>query len=338
MRQPLKNPPAQGKVRSLQTNDYTLLHKRHKSWFWRNVYNFKRDWQLHLLMLGPVIWLAIFQYGPMYGLQIAFRNYKPKKGITGSDWVGLKWFEKFFNFRDFEEIVLNTLTISLYSLLTSFTLAVLLALIINAIPKEKFKKFTQTIVYVPHFISVVILVSMVNQIFNPVSGLYGTLFRLFGGEGYPKDFRATANAFRHLFVWSGIWQNVGWSTIIYTAALAGVSKELHEAARIDGATRWKRVLHVDLPSILPTCCIMLIMRFGSVMSVGYEKVYLMQSSLNLSRSEVISTYVYKMSTGSSGDFSYGAAIGLFNSVINCVMLLIVNKITDKLSSGESSLF
>lgn len=289
-------------------------------------------------MLFPVIWLAIFKYWPMYGLQIAFRNYKPKKGIIGSDWVGLKWFEKFINYKDFEEIMLNTLSISLYSLFTHFILAVFLALMINAIPKEKFKKFTQTIIYIPHFISIVILVAMVNQIFNPVSGLYGTLFRLFGGVGYPKDFRATADAFRHLYVWSGIWQNIGWETIIYTAALSSVSKELHEAARIDGATRWKRVLHVDFPTILPTCCIMLIMRFGSVMSVGYEKVYLMQSSLNLHVSEIISTYVYKQSTGSSGDMSYGAAIGLFNSVINCVMLLIVNKVTEKLSSGENSLF
>ncbi|MBR3641390.1 MAG: sugar ABC transporter permease [Oscillibacter sp.] len=304
----------------------------------KTVYEFKRDWQLHLMMLVPVIWLAIFKYWPMYGVQIAFRNYKTKLGITGSEWVGWRWFEKFLTSPKFFGILKNTLIISFYSLIIHFILAVALALLINAIRNEKFKKFTQTIVYIPHFISIVILVAMMNQIFNPISGLYGTLYRVLGNEGYPTDFRALASSFRHMYVWSGVWQNIGWETIIYVAALAGVSKDLHEAARIDGATRWKRVLNVDFPTLLPTACIMLIMKFGHVMTVGYEKVYLMQSQLNLNTSEVISTYVYKMATGGGGDFSYGAAIGLFNAVINCLMLLFVNWLTKRLSGGENSLF
>ena len=319
-------------------NTSPLLRARQGSKLERTIREVKRDWQLLVMLLVPVIWLAIFKYWPMYGLQIAFRNYKAKLGISGSEWVGLQWFEKFLTSYNFHDILGNTLVLSLYSLIFHFVLAVALAMLINAVRNEKFKKFTQTIIYIPHFISIVILVAMMNQIFNPVSGLYGTVFRMLGNEGYPTDFRALASSFRHMYIWSGIWQNIGWETIIYVAALSGVSKDLHEAARIDGATRWKRLIHVDFPTILPTACIMLIMKFGHVMTVGYEKVYLMQSQLNLGTSEVISTYVYKMATGGGRDFSYGAAIGLFNSIVNCIMLIIVNKITKKLSSGETSLF
>ena len=297
-----------------------------------------RQWQLHLLILVPIIYIAIFHYWPMYGAQIAFRNYRARDGITGSEWVGLKWFEQFFTNIKFKEVMTNTLAISFYQIIIGFPIPVIFALMINAIPNERFKKVTQTITYMPHFISVVVLVSMVNMIFSPVNGLYGTLFRMFGGDGYPYDFRGMANTFRHMYVWSGIWQNLGWDTIIYTAALASVSQEHHEAAMIDGASRWKRVIHVDLPAILPTIGIMLIMRCGRVMTIGFEKVYLMQSSLNLSTSEIISTYVYKVGMGSSSDFSYAAAIGLFNSVINCILLVTVNWISKKISHKEVSLF
>lgn len=296
------------------------------------------QWQLHLLILIPVIYIAIFHYWPMYGAQIAFRNYRAKLGITGSEWVGLKWFRQFFTSYDFWEILGNTLTISFYQILVGFPIPVFFALMINAIPNERFKKVTQSIAYMPHFISVVVLVSIVNVIFNPVNGLYGTLFRAFGGEGYPYDFRGMANTFRHLYVWSGIWQNLGWDTIIYTAALASVSPDQHEAAMLDGASRWKRVLHVDLPAILPTIGIMLIMRCGRVMTIGFEKVYLMQSELNLSTSEIISTYVYKVGMGSGRDFSFGAAVGLFNSVVNCILLITVNWISKRVSKKEVSLF
>lgn len=213
-----------------------------------------------------------------------------------------------------------------------------LALLLNTIKNEKFKKFVQSVTYMPHFISIVVLFSMFNQIFSPTNGLYLTIYRMLDGIGYPKDFRSAAATFRHIHVWTGIWQNLGWSTIIYTAALSSVSNEHHEAAQIDGANRFQRILHVDLPAILPTVCIMLIMRCGSVMSVGFEKTYLLQSDLNLATSEVISTYVYKAGMGRSSDFSYGAAVGLFNSVVNCVFLIAVNWITKKLSDKEVSLF
>lgn len=297
-----------------------------------------RQWQLHLLILIPVIYIAIFHYWPMYGAQIAFRDYRARDGITGSAWVGMKWFVQFFNNIKFKNILTNTLAISFYQILVGFPIPVFFALMINAIPNERFKKVTQTITYMPHFISVVVLVSMVNMVFSPINGVYGTLYRAFGGEGYPHDFRGMANTFRHLYVWSGIWQNLGWDTIIYTAALASVSQDQHEAAMIDGASRWKRVLHVDLPAILPTVGIMLIMRCGRVMTIGFEKVYLMQTSLNRSTSEIISTYVYTVGMGSSSDFSYAAAIGLFNSVVNCILLVTVNWISKQVSHKEVSLF
>ena len=316
----------------MKKTDSTLASKGRK---WRKV---PQQWQLHLLILLPVVYILIFHYWPMYGAQIAFRDYRAKLGIFGSEWVGLKWFHKFFTSYDFWEILNNTLMISLYQIIVGFPIPVVFALMINAIPSERFKKVTQSVAYMPHFISTVVLVSIVNMIFNPVNGLYGTLFRFLGGDGYPYDFRGMANTFRHFYVWSGIWQNLGWDTIIYTAALSSVSHDQHEAAMLDGASRWKRIIHVDLPTILPTIGIMLIMRCGRVMSIGFEKVYLMQSELNLSTSEIISTYVYKVGMGSSRDFSFGAAIGLFNSVINCILLIIVNWISKQVSKKEVSLF
>ncbi len=302
------------------------------------VKHFKRDWQLHMLILIPVIYMLIFHYYPMYGAQIAFRDYRAKLGITGSEWVGFKWFEKFLTNYNFKQVLSNTVVLSLYDIAVSFPMPIILALLLNTIKNEKFKKFVQSVTYIPHFISIIVLVSMFNSIFSPMSGLYGSLYRLFGGEGYPTDFRAMDYTFRHIYVWTGIWQDIGWNTIIYTAALAAVSPDHHEAAQIDGATRLQRIFHVDLPAIMPTICIMLILRCGSVMSVGFEKTYLMQSTLNLPVSEVISTYVYKVGMGKASDFSYGAAVGLFNSVINCTILLFVNWITKKLSDNEAGLF
>lgn len=299
---------------------------------------FRRDWQLHLLILIPVIYCLIFYYWPMYGAQIAFRDYRARDGITGSDWVGLKWFRKFLTNYNFREVFSNTITLSLYSLIVSFVLSVTLALLLNTVRNEKFKKFTQSVTYIPHFISVVVIVSMISQIFNPASGLYGTLYRLFGGEGYPYDFRGTASSFRHLYVWSDVWQNLGWDAIIYTAALASVSQDQHEAAMIDGANRWQRILHVDLPAILPTACIMLILRCGFLMTVGFEKTYLMQTTINQTTSEIIPTYVFKVAMGNSKDFSYGSAINLFNSIINCALLIFVNWFSKKATDDDVSLF
>lgn len=304
----------------------------------RFVMRFKRDWQLHLIILIPVVYMLIFHYIPMYGVQIAFRSYSAKLGLVDSPWVGLKWFIRFMDSSDFMQILWNTLSLSLYTIAVSFPLPVIFALMLNAMRAERFKKVVQSVAYMPHFISTVVIVNLMNLIFSPITGIYGNLFRLFGGEGFPTDLRGLPETFSHMYVWSGVWQTLGWSTIIYTAALAGVSQELHEAAMIDGASRWQRVLNVDLPSIMPTVCIMLIMRFGSIMGVGFEKVYLMQSQLNKDVSEVISTYVYRKGMAGIKDYSFGSAVGLFNSLINCAMLLIVNKITAWLSSGENSLF
>ena len=304
----------------------------------RLLVRFVRDWQLHLLMLLPIIYKFIFDYIPMYGVQIAFRSYSAKLGIVNSEWVGLKWFIRFMSNYEFGEIVWNTVSLAFYTICVSFPLPVIFALMLNAMRKEKFKKVVQTVAYMPHFIPTVVLVSIVNMVLSPVNGIYGNVFRLFGGQGYPWDFRALPESFQHLYVWSGVWQTLGWNTIIYTAALSGVSQELHEAAMIDGASRWQRLMNVDLPSILPTVCIMLILRFGSIMSIGFEKVYLLQSPLNGDVSEVISTYVYKVGMSSVKQFSFGSAVSLFNSVINCAMLYLVNWITDKLSNSEVGLF
>lgn len=299
---------------------------------------FRRDWQLHLLILIPVIYMLIFHYYPMYGVQIAFRNYRPKTGITGSEWVGWKWFEKFLNTPNFRRYLWNTIVLSLQEIAIGFPLPIILALMLNTIRNEKFKTFVQRVTYIPHFISLVVLVAMFNQIFNPMNGLYAAIFHLFGGEGKPQDIRPLEDTFRTIYVWTGVWQNLGWNTIIYTAALSAVSQDQHEAAEIDGASRLQRIFHVDIPAILPTICIMLILRCGRVMGIGFEKVYLLQSTLNANVSEVISTYVYKVGMGKPSDYSYGAAIGLFNSVVNCTFLVLVNWITKKLSDREVSLF
>ena len=298
---------------------------------------FRKNWQLHLLCLLPVAYILLFRYVPMYGLQIAFKDFRPRAGIWGSEWVGFKHFITFFKAYNFGQIISNTLTISIYSVLVGFPIPVVLALMLHVSERKTLKKITQNVAYMPHFISIVVLVGIINQILNPVCGVVGTFYHMFGGIGVAPDIRASAATFPHLYVWSGVWQQMGWNTIIYVAALSGVSHELHEAAELDGASRWKRVLNVDLPAIMPTVSIMLIMRFGTIMTVGYEKVFLMQNDLNLSTSEVISTYVYKTGLGKM-QLSYGSAIDLFNSAINTTMLLLVNAIVNKLTNGEQGMF
>ena len=321
----------------MNTTAENAIDLRNASSFKKFMIRVRKNWQLHLLMFLPVLYLLVFYYSPMYGLQIAFKDFMPRGGIWGSEWVGFKHFTSFFNAYNFWPIIKNTVIISLYGIFVGFPIPIILALLLHVSERKTLKKLTQNVSYMPHFISVVVLVGILNQILNPVNGIYGTFYEMFGGLGVPNDIRASAQAFRHLYVWSGVWQNMGWSTIIYVAALAGVSHELHEAAELDGASRWKRVLNVDLPAIMPTICIMLILNFGSVMSVGYEKVFLMQNDLNLSTSEVISTYTYKVGLGKN-EMSFGAAIGLFNSVINTFMLVTVNAIANKLTNGEQGLF
>lgn len=313
------------------------MKEKFKVGFKRFGREFVRDWQLHLLMLLPAIYIGIFHYAPMYGVQIAFRDYRPTLGITGSEWVGLKWFKQFLNNYEFMDIFGNTMALSLYTLCT-FPLAVIFALMLNALRQEKYKKLVQTVSYIPHFISTAVMVGILNMVLSPVSGFYGNLYRLFGGTGYPVDFRGSAAAFRHLYVWSGVWKGLGWDSIVYVSALSSVSAELHEAAQIDGATRLQRMWHVDLPAIMPTVAIMLIMRCGSIISVGFEKAYMLQRPLNLEVSEVISTYVFKVGLTSFKNFSFGSAVGLFNTVISLTLVLLVNGICKKLTEGEVSLF
>ena len=299
--------------------------------------HFYRDRQLYLFMLIPVIYLAVFAYYPMFGVQIAFKNFQAARGIFGSSWVGLRHFRTFFNSYQFPRVFKNTIILSFYSLAAGFPLPILFALILNVVRKQRFKKFVQTVTYIPHFISIVVVVGMLQRIFSPFTGAYGYIARMVLGAN-PGVLLGKADTFRHFYVWSGIWQEMGWSTIIYIAALSTVNTELYEAAQIDGASRFKCIIHVDFPAILPTAAILLILRFGQIMSVGYEKVLLMQTDLNLETAEVISTYVYKVGLQSGGNFSYATAIGLFNSVINCVILLIVNKTANKLSEGDYGLF
>ena len=299
----------------------------------------KKNYQIYLFLLIPTIYIIVFAYVPMAGITLAFKKYNPNLGIWGSPWIGLKNFEKFFKSYMFERVLSNTVRLSVYQLVAGFPLPIIFALMLNTVATGSFKKTVQTITYMPHFISTVVLVSMVIKIFNPLNGIYGRVGMAILGQA-PADLLATPNSFVHMYVWSGVWQEFGWNSIIYIAALAAVSPELHEAAQIDGASRLQRVVHVDLPCIVPTAAIMLILSFGRVMSIGFEKVYLMQNDLNLRMSEVISTYTYKVGLGSAiggkTDYPYATAIGLFNSLVNMTLVFAMNWLTRRL--GETSLW
>lgn len=289
--------------------------------------NLRNYWQLLILLLPGVIYVIIFHYMPMYGVQIAFKDYRANLGIWGSPWAGLKHFLRFWNYPEFWNILGNTFTLSIYQLAT-FPLAVILALMLNEVRNQRFKKTVQMVTYAPHFISTVVVCSMLTLFLKKDSGLINTMIDAVGGT--QTDFLAIPSAFPHVYVWSGVWQEVGWDTIIYIAALSSVSPELVEAARIDGANRMDIIWHVNLPTILPSVVIMLVLRCGSILSVGFEKAYLLQNSLNLEASEIISTYVY--SIGLKGaQFSYSSAIGLFNTVVNVTFVLLVNAISKKLT-------
>ena len=296
----------------------------------------RKRWQLFIFLIPAVVYILVFAYYPMFGVQIAFRNFTPVDGIWGSEWVGLRHFERFFNSFMFSRVIINTLRLSIYSLLLNMPLAIIMALAINAVRNLRYKKFVQTVTYMPHFISVVVLVGMIIQMFNPIMGMYGTIYRMFAGGGYPRDLLTQARTFPHFFVLSTTWQSLGWSTIIYIAALSNSDPELHEAAQIDGATRLKRIIHIDFPVLLPTISIMFVLTVGGIMNVGFERAFLLQNPTNLSYSEVISTYVFKVGMAMGGmNFSFAAAIGLFNSVINCALLLFANAFTRKIEGGAS---
>lgn len=294
----------------------------------------RRNWELYLMVAVPLVFLIIFKYVPMYGIQIAFRNYRISDGFSGSTWVGLKHFKRFLTYPKFKTIVWNTLAISLYSLLM-FPLPVILALLLNYVkPKHtRFKKTVQMATYLPHFISTVVIVGMLIKFLDARNGMINMIVELFGGEA--KNFLAYPEYFGHIYVWSGEWQGVGYASVLYISALASVPVDLHEAAIIDGANIRQRIWNVDLPCIMPTVAIKLILACGSILSVGYSKIYLMQNNLNISASEIISTFVYKQGLGSDvPQYSYATAINLFVAIINMIMLLIVNKITDKMSGNS----
>lgn len=300
-------------------------------------HNLKRYWELYVFLLVPMLYIIVFKYIPMGGLVIAFKDFKARAGIWGSEWVGLKNFVRFFDSHIFKTVMVNTLVLSLYSLIVSFPIPVLFALTINSVRNKRFRKVTQTIVNMPHFISTVVMVGIMMMIFNNRTGIYGNLVRMLTGE-YPPNIFASPQGFRHAYVWSAVWQNFGWDSIIYTAALSGVDPSYHEAAQVDGASRLKRVIHIDLPTILPTIITMLILKMGQVLTLGYEKILLLQNDLNLSASQVISTYVYEVGLSGTGisDFSYATAIGMFNNVIQFILVVIVNQISKKVS--ETSLW
>jgi putative aldouronate transport system permease protein len=292
-----------------------------------------RSWQLYVLLLPATISVLLFKYWPMYGAQIAFRDYNPADGFAGSRWVGLEHFARFIESFQFERLLANTLTINGLGLLIAFPVPIILALIVNQLQSERFKKFTQTVLYSPSFISVVVVVGMIHLLFSPRAGIVNNALVAFGGE--PIFFMGSPDWFRPLYIGSDIWQNAGFSMIVYLAALTAIDPALHEAARVDGANKWQRIRHIDIPGILPVITILFILAIGNLFNLGFEKVLLMQTDLNLPTSEVIQTYVYKAGL-QQAQFSYSAAIGLFNSLINLVLLLTFNWIARR--AGQSSLW
>ena len=281
---------------------------------------------LYIMLAIPFLCYIIFKYIPMYGLQIAFKRFNPTLGITKSPWVGLTYFKQFFDSYYFGNILWNTVSLSLFTMLVGFPMPIILALLINEIKNTKFQKVVQNITYMPNFLSVVVIVSMLTLFSNRDYGLFNKIGALFGAA--PVDFMAKPAWFQPLYVFSNVWQYMGFNAIIYIAALASVDQELYEAASIDGASRMQKIIHISLPCIMGTIIIMFIMRIGSLMSVGFEKVYLMQNSVTLSASEVISTFIYKNGI-QKGQFSYSTAVGLFNSVINFTLLMLANFVSKK---------
>jgi len=302
---------------------FVLPYKSRKIWA-----HIKQDGGLYLLLLPAVLYALIFLYAPMGGVLIAFEDYSPVKGILGSPWVGLKYFAKFFNAYNFNQIFFNTLSLSLYNLVAQFPIPILFALLLNQMRQRRFRKIVQTVSYAPHFISMVVLVGMLNVFLSPSTGIVNILIKGLGGDAV--YFLGKADLFRPVYVWSGVWQDTGRSAIIYIAALSSIEQELHEAAMVDGASKLQRTLYIDIPGIMPTAVIMLILNLGRIMSVGFEKAYLMQNTLNIASSEIISTYVYKVGL-LNAQFSLSTAIGLFNSVISCVLVVFVNFIARRYS-------
>jgi len=303
-----------------------------RSGTWKRI---SRNWGLYLLLLPSLVLLILFAYKPMYGVVIAFKNYKNSLGILGSPWADplFKNFQRFFNSYQCEATIRNTLRLSLYSLAVGFPIPIILALMINQITAMRFRRTFQTILYLPHFISTVVMVGLLLIWLSPSSGLVGAFYRLLGKDA--PNVMTSASGFPSIYVWSDVWQHSGWDSIVFLAALSSIDPTLYEAATVDGATRWQKMRYIDLPLLMSTACIMLILRAGNLMNVGFEKVFLMQNDLNMSTSEIIATYVYKMGLRNS-QYAVSTAVNLFNNLINFGLLLLVNCITRKL--GETSLW
>jgi len=302
--------------------------------------NFKKklraDWvrnrSLYVLVLPVIVFYILFNYKPIYGAIIAFQDYVPRLGISGSEWVGLENFKRFFSDIYFGRLMKNTLLLSVYDILFGFPAPIILALLLNEIHNKFFKNVTQTITYLPHFISMIVVCGMLTD-FSLSTGLFNDIIEFFGGERHPL--LQDPKLYRTIYIASGIWQQVGWGTIIYLSALAGVDSQLYEAAEIDGATKWKQTLHVTLPGIAPTIITMFILKIGKLMSMGYEKTILLYNPSTFETADIISSYVYRIGLLEQ-DWSYSTAIGLFNSVINFVLLILANKLSKKFS--ETSLW
>lgn len=294
-----------------------------------------RNYDLYLILLPTLIFFIIFCYLPMYGVIIAFKNYIPALGFEGSEWVGFAHFIKFFNSYKIWSLISNTLLLNIYGLAIGFPIPIIMALLLNQINSDRFKKIVQTVTYAPYFISVVVIVGMIYIFLSPRNGILNIALGSFGIE--PIFFMGEAKYFRSIYIWSGIWQSAGFSMIIYLSALSGIDTQLYDAAKVDGCSKLGMILHIDLPLIMPTISILFILAIGQLMNVGFEKIYLLQNSLNQETSDVIATYVYKMGL-KNGKLSYSTAIGLFNSVVNCSMLFIFNYIVKKLSNDNKGLY
>lgn len=285
-------------------------------------------WQLYAMLLIPVVLTVIYKYIPMYGIQIAFRDFKASRGFLGSEWVGLKWFERFFSSPNCIRMIKNTVLLSFYSLLWSFPIPIILALMINQLRFKRFKRVVQTVLYAPHFISIMVVCGMIRIFLSPSGGLINLI------AGTAVDFLSEASAFRTIYIASGIWQDAGWGIIVYMATLSNIDTSHYEAAKIDGASMFQRIRFIDVPELIPTIVLMLIMSAGNLMNVGFEKVWLLQTDLNKATSDVIAVYVYQQGV-ERAKYSYSTAVGLFNTVVNVILLIVVNKIAGKISDDVS---
>lgn len=288
----------------------------------------RANWQLYAMLLVPVILTVIYKYIPMYGIQIAFRDFRASRGYMGSEWVGLDWFRRFFSSPNCARMIKNTIVLSFYSLLWSFPIPIILALMINQLRFQRFKRVVQTVLYAPHFISIMVVCGMIRIFLSPSGGLINLL------AGTTIDFLSEASAFRTIYIASGIWQDAGWGIIVYLATLSNIDTSQYESAKIDGASMFQRIRYIDIPELIPTILLMLIMSAGNLMNVGFEKVWLLQTDLNKATSDVIAVYVYQQGI-ENARYSYSTAVGLFNTAVNLILLFVVNKITSKMSDDVS---